>query len=306
MICSAALRFRASSVCIYTAAGIGTLLGPPLAGAAYDAYGSYSAPILAPLRCADRRGWLAVVARVKLDEIDPKRKQAPRLVVSEERGGAPSARRRRGDPERHAARDPYALELAYTRCMMAFLLFQPEPRRALMIGLGGGSLANFSQAADRLAHHVVEYDERVIATARALSHVPADDARLQIEHGDGVSALAPECCDLLVVDGYEDEATPAALVSQAFFDAAWCALEEPGALVVNFMDDDRDFDRHLQRLERAFGGAVLAFRSLRARTSSSSAEGLPAALNGGAARARRRAERKYGLPFPRYVSGCGR
>ena len=32
--------------CIYTAAGIGTLLGPTLAGAAFDAYGSYSAPIL--------------------------------------------------------------------------------------------------------------------------------------------------------------------------------------------------------------------------------------------------------------------
>ena len=32
--------------CIYTAAGVGTLLGPPLAGAAYDRSGSYSAPIL--------------------------------------------------------------------------------------------------------------------------------------------------------------------------------------------------------------------------------------------------------------------
>jgi predicted MFS family arabinose efflux permease len=32
--------------CIYTAAGIGTLLGPPLAGAAFDATGSYSLPIL--------------------------------------------------------------------------------------------------------------------------------------------------------------------------------------------------------------------------------------------------------------------
>jgi MFS family permease len=32
--------------CIYTAAGIGTLLGPPVAGAAFDATGSYSAPIL--------------------------------------------------------------------------------------------------------------------------------------------------------------------------------------------------------------------------------------------------------------------
>jgi len=32
--------------CIYTAAGIGTLFGPPSAGAAYDAFGSYSVPIL--------------------------------------------------------------------------------------------------------------------------------------------------------------------------------------------------------------------------------------------------------------------
>ena len=37
--------------------------------------------------------------------------------------------------------DPFALELDYTRCMMAFLLFHPQPRRALMIGLGGGSIA---------------------------------------------------------------------------------------------------------------------------------------------------------------------
>jgi MFS family permease len=32
--------------CLYTAAGVGTLFGPPLAGAAYDATGSYGAPIL--------------------------------------------------------------------------------------------------------------------------------------------------------------------------------------------------------------------------------------------------------------------
>jgi MFS family permease len=32
---------------LYTAPGVGTLVGPPLAGAAYDAWGSYAAPILA-------------------------------------------------------------------------------------------------------------------------------------------------------------------------------------------------------------------------------------------------------------------
>jgi len=44
-------RFGARSIsgiigCLYTAAGVGTLFGPPLAGAAFDASGSYSVPIL--------------------------------------------------------------------------------------------------------------------------------------------------------------------------------------------------------------------------------------------------------------------
>ena len=200
--------------------------------------------------------------------------------------------------------DPFALELDYTRCMMAFLLFHAQPRRALMIGLGGGSLAKFfHRRLPGLHTHVVEYDERVIATARALFHVPADDARLSIEHGDGVEALAPECCDLLVVDGFEDESTPSAMVSQAFFDAAWCALEEPGVLVMNIMDDDRNFDRHLKRMENAFGGAVLAFQSLRDPNIVVIAlKGAPAALDWNVLRARADAlEKKYALPFPRYV-----
>jgi len=228
----------------------------------------------------------------------------PSLTVSEERGvrylhvG--------GEAIQSAMRmeDPFALELDYTRCMMAFLLFHPEPRRALMIGLGGGSLAKFfHRRLSGLRTHVVEYDERVIATARSLFHVPADDARLRVEHGDGVQALAPECCDLLVVDGYEDEATPAAMVSQAFFDAAWCALEEHGALVVNFMDDDPDFDRNLQRIERAFGGAVIAFQSLRdPNIVVIGLKGAPPAIAWRELRARAVAhERTYGLPFPRYV-----
>jgi spermidine synthase len=228
----------------------------------------------------------------------------PDLVVSEERG----VRHLHvgGEAIQSAMRldDPFALELDYTRCMMAFLLFHPRPRRSLMIGLGGGSLAKFfHRNLAGLRTHVVEYDDRVIATARALFHVPADDARLTVEHGDGVEALSPECCDLLVVDGYEDEATPAAMVSQAFFDAAWCALEEPGVLVVNFMDDDRDFDRNLKRIENAFGGAVLAFQSLRdPNIVVIGLKGAPAALEWNVLRARATAlEKSHGLPFPRYV-----
>ena len=201
--------------------------------------------------------------RADLNRVASRPPAPPPLVVSEERG----VRHLHvgGEAIQSAMRlaDPFALELDYTRCMMAFLLFHPDPRRALMIGLGGGSLAKFfHRNLPRLRTHAVEYDDRVIATARSLFHVPPDDARLVVEHGDGIEALAPECCDLLVVDGFEDESLPEALVSQDFFDAAWGSLEEPGVLVMNCMDDDRGLDRNLRRLERAFDGAVLAFHAL--------------------------------------------
>jgi spermidine synthase len=237
------------------------------------------------------------------------RKRRPDLVVSEERG----VRHLHvgGEAIQSAMRleDPYALELDYTRCMMSFLLFHPQPRRALMIGLGGGSLAKFfHRRLTGLRTHAVEYDERVIATARSLFHVPRDDARLKIEHGDGVQALAPECCDLLVVDGFEDEAMPAAMVSQAFFDAAWCALEEPGVLVMNFMDDARDFDRNLQRLEHAFGGAVLCMHALNdPNIVALGLKGAPAAVGWDTLRTRAGTlERRYSLPFARYVNALRR
>ena len=72
--------------------------------------------------------------------------------------------------------DPFELVLSYTRAMMGFLLFAPEPSRVAMIGLGGGSLPKF------IRHHmpttritVVENNPRVIAAARSYFEVPDDD-----------------------------------------------------------------------------------------------------------------------------------
>src|SRR5205085_1858164 len=148
-------------------------------------------------------------------------------------------------------------------CMMAFLLFHPQPREALMIGLGGASLPKFFHRHLRSTRvRVVELDERVVAAARTHFALPRDDERLTVEVGDGAQALAPECCDVLVIDAYHDEKHVPQLASPEFYDAAFLALREPGVLVVNFMDDDPQFDQYLQRLERAFGGAVLAMAAL--------------------------------------------
>jgi len=200
--------------------------------------------------------------------------------------------------------DPWALALDYTRCMMAFLLFHPEPRQALMLGLGGGSLAKFFwKNLKKTAVHVVELDERVIAAARTQFALPPDDARLRVEVGDGAQALAPECCDVLVVDAYHDEEHVQELASAEFYDAAFLALAEPGVMVVNFMDDDKLFDVYLKRMEAAFGGRVLAMKALYDPNILVFAlKGMPPAMPWDTLRGRAaQLEARLELPFTRYV-----
>jgi spermidine synthase len=201
--------------------------------------------------------------------------------------------------------DPWSLALDYTRCMMAFLLFHPEPREALMIGLGGGSLAKFFyKHLKKTDVRVVELDERVIAAARTQFALPPDDARFRVEIGDGAEALAPECCDVLVVDAYHDEEHVPTLASVEFYDAAWLALAEPGAMVVNFMDDDKLLDVYMKRLEAAFGGRVLAMKALYDPNIIAFAfKGIDSRIAWESLRSRAgQLESRLDLPFPRYVS----
>jgi spermidine synthase len=232
------------------------------------------------------------------------KKSQPTIAVSDERGVRSLHVGGEAIQSSMKLGDPYALALDYTRCMMGFLLFHPEPRQALMIGLGGGSLAKFFHRRLRAAQvRVVELDPRIVSTARTHFSLPPDDERLVVEIGDGAEALSPECCDVLVVDAYHDEKHVPELASAEFYDAAFLALEPRGVLVVNFMDDDPLFDKYLQRLEGAFGGAVVAMRALYDPNI------IAFAFKGAATSVeweelRRRAERlesRLELPFPKYV-----
>jgi spermidine synthase len=201
--------------------------------------------------------------------------------------------------------DPHALALDYTRCMMAFLLFHAEPREALMVGLGGGSLAKFFyKSLRRTSIRIIELDARVVAAARQHFHVPPDGERFRIEIGDGAEALFPECCDTLVIDAFEDELHVPQLASREFYDGAFLALREPGAMVVNFMNDDPKFDLTLQRLERAFGGAVIVMPALYdPNVLVFALKGIAPRIAWDALRSRaERLESKLGLPFTRYLS----
>ena len=152
---------------------------------------------------------------------------------------------------------PDELALDYTRAMMAFLLFQPLPREVLMIGLGGGSMARYiHQRMPGTRTTVVEINAKVLAAARSMFHFPADDARLKVEIADGADYVCEHAgsADVLLVDGFDDGKQPAALCTQAFYDAAYAALRPGGVMAVNFMAEERKLDvfsaAHREELRR--------------------------------------------------------
>src|SRR5882672_7498879 len=62
---------------------------------------------------------------------------------------------------------PDRLELHYTRAMMGFLLFHPQPKKLLMIGLGGGSMPRFLHRAFPAARIMaLEISPEVVAASR--------------------------------------------------------------------------------------------------------------------------------------------
>jgi len=159
---------------------------------------------------------------------------------------------------------PDELALDYTRAMMAFLLFQPLPREALMIGLGGGSMARYiHQRMPGTRTTVVEINAKVLAAARSLFHFPADDARLRVEIADGADYVRDraESADVLLVDGFDDGKQAAALCTQAFYDAAYAALRPGGVMAVNFMAEEKKLDAYLQRIEKSFDGQVACLKA---------------------------------------------
>lgn len=154
---------------------------------------------------------------------------------------------------------PWDLELAYTRAMMAYLLFHDSPDSVLMIGLGGGSLAKFIRKfRPQTQITAVEIDDRIIAAARAYFELPHDDVTLQVIHGDGAAYVAKHraSADVILLDGFDHGNQVEALATEAFYTACRRALRPQGVLVVNLWGRDMQFTEYFERLLRAFDGEV--------------------------------------------------
>jgi spermidine synthase len=162
---------------------------------------------------------------------------------------------------------PWALELDYTREMMACLLLRPEsdwPRRVLLVGLGAGSLTKFlyrHRPEARLT--VVEIEPRVVAAARQFFKLPDEDERLRIVVDDAARYVAGgmDPFDLILVDGFDAQARAGALDTLPFYQACRARLGDDGLLVANLLGRNRGFGASVERIAAAFDGRSLVFPS---------------------------------------------
>ena len=158
--------------------------------------------------------------------------------------------------------EPDALASEYTRKMMGFLVFQPQPKEVVLLGLGGGALAKFCHRhlpATRIT--AVEISADVIAL-RSHFQLPPDDERLRVIQGDGAHYIAQlaergEQVDALLVDAYNHAGIARGMVTCTFLESAKQVLGESGVLVMNLVDDLKYCLRYVEKIRKVFDKPVI-------------------------------------------------
>jgi len=132
-------------------------------------------------------------------------------------------------------RDPHGRGLSYTDYADLAFLFNPQIRKVLVIGLGGGTIPKrFVRDYPQVSVVAVEIDPDVIKLAARYFDVHAD-RRLTIRESDGRMFLRRTTAkwDLIVLDAYYADSVPFFLATREFFDLARSRLSPGGVLMNN-------------------------------------------------------------------------
>lgn len=161
-----------------------------------------------------------------------------------------------------ALEQPELLVLPATQMIMMALLFLAEPKKVLLLGLGGGDSLRFFR------HHfpatqvtAVEVDAQMIQIAEQWFALPApgngftlviDDARHFMAHsGNNV--------DMILLDILVDSCMPEGLRDLEFFAACERNLSSPGVLAMNMVATNADLLKEMFcNLQKVFQAPVVA------------------------------------------------
>jgi len=158
--------------------------------------------------------------------------------------------------------DPTTLFLPYSQLMVAAVALAPEPKRGLILGHGGGSLAKWlAQVWPELELDVVEFDPAVVRMAEeyfeyhppANHHVFVKDARVFLRD-------TKVTYDVIWVDAFARHLIPFHLTTVEFFSELRSRLNPNGVLALNLASSGEGGD--LQRANAVVQTLKTAFPTI--------------------------------------------
>jgi len=149
---------------------------------------------------------------------------------------------------------PQNLVLPYTRYMLLGLIFFPEPKSILHIGLGGGSIARwFHSEFPNIKQTIIEVNESVIEAAYRFFKFPRNN-RIQVINGDATKLVQviSEKFDLIFLDAFNDFGAPEEVKGTDFLRSLCSCLNTSGLVVGNFWTLTGDFKEQCEKWRATF------------------------------------------------------
>ncbi len=132
-------------------------------------------------------------------------------------------------------RDPDDLPLKIAQTMTTAIVYPEEPKKFLMIGLGGGTISTYlGRYLPETAIDTVEIDPGVTAAAKKYFGIK-ESARIRYLEGDGRVFLnrSKQSYDLIVVDAFHGGYIPFHLLTREFYDLVKQRLTPGSAAIFN-------------------------------------------------------------------------
>jgi len=154
--------------------------------------------------------------------------------------------------------DKLRLVFDYTRMSFAGLLLNAEPKRILVIGLGGGSIPMaLSDRYPQAVIDVVEVDEAVVRVAKEFFYfqetpnmqVFVDDGRPFIKR----AGIRGQSYDFIVLDAFSGDYIPEHMLTREFLEEVKLIMTPESVLVANTFSTSRLYDHESVTYQHVFG-----------------------------------------------------
>src|SRR5262245_23384016 len=159
------------------------------------------------------------------------------IVVTEDYRGLRTLLFERGGTRQSVVKpgDPDHLELAYARTALAGLALCGEPRRMLVVGLGGATLPAFLRKYyPEATIDIVDIDPEVVDVAKRFFGFREDERmRAHVADGRRFIEASREPYDIIFLDAFGARSVPPHLTTQEFLQAARRAVATSGVVVGN-------------------------------------------------------------------------